>query len=65
MQGYQEIQSQEQMNSLLDSFHGFHDSMTKEVRLANRGFVEADHRMFTSGRLDVQLLIQSSFNRMQ
>jgi hypothetical protein len=59
MQIYQEILTQEDMNKLLNTMAGFHDSMTKEVHLINRGYVDKDHGMVMSHRFDTQILIQS------
>ena len=59
MNGYHEITTQEEMDRLLDSMAGFHDSMTKEVHLINRGSVEPDGGMFMTHRLDAQVLLQT------
>lgn len=50
------------MNRLLDSIAGFHDSMTKEIHLTNRGYVQADKSMVMSHRFDAQVLVQSQWN---
>jgi len=39
METYTEILAQEDMEKLLSTIAGFHDSMTKEVHLINRGYV--------------------------
>lgn len=59
MTEYTEIKTHEEMETLLNSFAGFHDSMTKEIRIINRGFVSADHSMMMSHRFDAQIFIQS------
>lgn len=61
MRGYREITSQEEMDTLLASIDGFHDSMTKELHLMNRGYVLPDHSMAMSHRFDAQILIHSQF----
>lgn len=61
MHGYQEVSTQEDMERLLDSIAGFHDSMTKEIHLANRGYVMPDHSMAMDHRFDAQVLIQSQW----
>src|SRR6185436_14021682 len=61
MQGYHEVASQLDMDALLNSTAGFHDSMLKELHATNRGYVSADHSMMMSHRLDGQFLIQSQW----
>jgi hypothetical protein len=61
MRSYQKIASQEDMDYLLASIAGFHDSMTKEMRLANRGYVQQDKSMTMTHRFDAQVLIQSQW----
>ena len=61
MHSYQRIISQDDMDRLLDSIAGFHDSMAKEIHLANRGYVQRDKSMAMSHRYDAQLLIQSQW----
>ncbi len=59
MNGYTEITTQAGMDQLLERVAGFHDSMTKEVHLVNRGWVDPDRSMAMCHRFDVRLLIQS------
>lgn len=61
MQDYCEISTQQQMDALLNSIAGFHDSMTKEIHLINRGYVLPTHGMVMGHRLDAQVLIQSQW----
>lgn len=61
MQSYERVESQEDMDFLLASIAGFHDSMTKEIHLMNRGYVRADKSMMMSHRFDAQILIQSQW----
>jgi len=61
VQLYTEVSTQSDMDQLLGSIAGFHDSMTKEVHLINRGAVLANHSMDMSHRLDAQVLIQSQW----
>ena len=62
MHSYQRISSQEDMDRLLASIAGFHDSMTKEIHLTNRGFVQPDKCMAMSHKYDAQVLIQSQWD---
>ena len=62
MQGYEEIQNQKQMDALLDLVHGFHDSMTKEIHLVNRNYVDVEGSMSQGGRLDARNLFQSQYD---
>ena len=59
MRGYTEIASQHDLDALLLRVSGFHDAMTKELRMLNRGHVESDHSMVMSHSFDLQLLVQS------
>jgi len=61
METYTEILAQEDMEKLLSTIAGFHDSMTKEVHLINRGYVQPDHSMSMNHKFDVQCLIQSQW----
>ena len=61
MHSYQEVVTQPDMERLLDSIAGFHDSMTKEAHLINRGAVMPDHSMDMSHSFDAQVLIQSQW----
>jgi hypothetical protein len=49
------------MDHLLASIAGFHDSMTKEIHLTNRGYVQPNKNMAMSHRFDAQLLLQSQW----
>lgn len=61
MRSYHAITSQDDMNRLLDSIAGFHDSMTKEIHLVNRAFVRRDASMVMEHQYDAQVLIQSQW----
>jgi hypothetical protein len=61
MNSYQEIINQEDMEHLLSSITGFHDSMIKEIHIINRGAVLSDHKMVMGHQLDAQLLLQSQW----
>ena len=61
MKDYQEITTQADMEALLSLIAGFHDSMAKEIRIINHGFVMSDHSMDMGHRFDCQLLIQSQW----
>jgi hypothetical protein len=61
MKSYIEIFSAEDMEKLLSSISGFHDSMTKEIHIMNRGYVNSDHSMDMGHKFDVQCLIQSQW----
>lgn len=61
MHSYQRIETQADMDRLLSSIAGFHDSMTKEIHLTNRGYVQPDKTMVMSHRYDAQVLIQSQW----
>jgi hypothetical protein len=50
------------MDRLLDSIAGFHDSMTKEIHMVNRGYVTPDHTMMMGLKFDAQVLIQSQWD---
>ena len=58
---YIEILNQKDMDALLDSVAGFHDSMTKEIHIINRGYVNPDHSMIMCHQFDGRLLIQSQW----
>jgi hypothetical protein len=62
MRLYQKISSQGDMDRLLGSIAGFHDSMTKEIHLTNRGYVQPDKSMAMSHKYHAQVLIQSQWN---
>lgn len=49
------------MEKLLSTIAGFHDSMTKEIHIMNRGSVNPDHSMSMNHQFDVQCLIQSQW----
>lgn len=61
MNSYQEVSSQAEMDGLIDSIGNFHDSMTKEIHLINRGAVLHDHTMLMSHQFDAQVLVQSQW----
>ena len=61
MNSYHEVKTQDDMEKLLDSIAGFHDSMAKEFHISNRGWVNEDHSMVMSHQFDVQLLVQSQW----
>jgi hypothetical protein len=61
MLGYTEIETQSELDSLLDRAAGFHDSMIKELHLVNRAYVSSDHSMFMNHRFDAQLLVQTQW----
>jgi predicted RNA-binding Zn-ribbon protein involved in translation (DUF1610 family) len=61
MRTYHSIVSQQDMDNLLASIAGFHDSMTKEIHLVNRGYVQPDKSMMMGHRFDAQVLIQSQW----
>jgi hypothetical protein len=61
MHSYQRIDSQGDMDHMLASIAGFHDSMSKEIHLTNRGYVQRDKSMVFPHRYDAQLLIQSQW----
>lgn len=61
MNHYYEVSSQEEMDELIKLMGDFHDSMTKEIHMINRGGVLADHSMLMSHQFDVQVLIQSQW----
>jgi hypothetical protein len=61
MKDYKEITTQTDMEALLSMVVGFHDSMAKEIRVINHGFVLPDHSMDMGHRFDCQILIQSQW----
>jgi hypothetical protein len=62
MDSYYAVRSQDDMDRLLASIAGFHDSLTKEIHLVNRAFVRgSDKSMVMPARLDAQALIQSQW----
>ena len=61
MKSYTEVKSQDDMEKLLNSIAGFHDSMAKDIHIANSGWVNEDHIMAMSHQFDVQLLVQSQW----
>lgn len=64
MRSYRSIRSQHDMDDLVASIVGFHDSMTKEIHLMNRGYVASDKSMMMGHRFDAQVLIQSQWEPM-
>ncbi len=61
MIGYQEVVSQGDLEQLLAHVAGFHDSMSKEFHVINRGHVRPDRSMVMSHQFDGQLLVQSQW----
>ena len=61
MKNYKEVTTQDEMEELLDSISGFHDSMTKEFYVVNRGYVTPDHGMMMSHQFDGRFLLQSEW----
>lgn len=61
MHSYNPITCRADIDRLLASIAGFHDSMTKEMHLVNRAFVRPDASMVMGHRYDVQVLIQSQW----
>jgi hypothetical protein len=61
MHSYHEVLTQDDMDRLLRSIRGFHDSMTKEIHLINRGAVLPNQSMDMLHRFDAQVLIQSQW----
>lgn len=61
MKDYSEVTTQKEMDALIYSMGDFHDSMTKEVHMINRGGVLEDHKMLMSHQFDAQVLIQSQW----
>ena len=49
------------MDSLLNSIAGFHDSMTKELHIINRGYVAENFSMIMAHQFDAQILVQSQW----
>jgi hypothetical protein len=63
MHSYRSVGSQVDMDDLLTSIAGFHDSMAKEIHLVNRGYVAPDKSMAMGYRFAAQVLINPSGNR--
>ena len=61
MRGYTQVTTQSEMEELLDAVDGFHDSMTKEFFVVNRGDVEPDGGMVASHRFDGRFLLQAGW----
>lgn len=61
MKHYQEVSNQGEMDGLLNSIGNFHDSMTKEIHIINRGAVLHDCKMLMNHQFDAQVLIQSQW----
>lgn len=61
MRNYKEVTTQEEMDALLETIAGFHDSMTKEFYVINRGFVGPDKAMYMGHQFDGRFLIQSQW----
>jgi hypothetical protein len=61
VKSYIEVTIQNEMDSLLNSIAGFHDSMTKELHIINRGFVAENYSMIMAHQFDAQVLVQSQW----
>jgi hypothetical protein len=61
MVGYSEIETQTELDALLQRVAGFHDSVVKEFYLVNRAHVNPDHSMSMNHRYDARLLIQTQW----
>ena len=61
MKQYQEAISQADIDALLNRMAAFHDAMTKELHLLNRGFVTADGGMNMAHQFDARMLIQTQW----
>lgn len=64
MESYVRVASQHDMDRLLASITGFHDSLTKEIHLVNRTYVRDDKSIVYAALeagIDTQVLIQSQW----
>ncbi|MGD8807555.1 MAG: hypothetical protein PVH65_17000 [Chloroflexota bacterium] len=61
MKGYKEVNSQKDIEDLLDRYSGFHDSILKEVHVVNEAYV-ASGNTYMPETYDVWLLFQSPFD---
>jgi hypothetical protein len=61
MKHYSEVNNEAEIETLLELLHGFHDAMSKELHVMNRGFVESDGSMYEGQTFDVRLLLQSQW----
>jgi hypothetical protein len=61
MRSYNSVSTQADMDRLLASIAGFHDSLAKEIHLVNRGYVRPDASMVMGHKYDAQVLIQSQW----
>ena len=61
MTGYRELKSQGDIDTLVQEIAGFHDSLTKELRIINRASVRPDRSMVMGFKFDGQLVIQSQW----
>lgn len=60
MRGYKEVSTQQELDIFDDVVDGFVDSILKEARLLNNGYVEIDGQgLCEGGAFDMQLIIQS------
>lgn len=59
MKGYTQVKTQADMDVLIETVSGFNDGLTKEIHIANRGFVDSSRRMHMGFQFDGQILIQS------
>lgn len=62
MRHYSEITTPAALDALLARVARFHDSMAKELYIANRGWVGSDRSMMMSHRFDARLLLQSQWD---
>jgi hypothetical protein len=61
MKHYSQVNNEAEIETLLELLHGFHDAMSKELHVMNRGFVESDGSMYEGQTFDVRLLLQSQW----
>lgn len=61
MQGYVEIMSDYEFDAVLGTISHLHDSLTKEIHLVNRGYVDSVAGTVMSFQFDVRVLFQSQW----
>lgn len=61
MPKFTEVHTQKDMDELLSSVAGFHDSMIKELHLVNNAHVQRDGSMIMSHSFDAHLYVQSQW----
>ena len=59
--GWQTVQSQAELDQLLDHFGGFHDGLIKEVHLLNAGYVRAEDLGMLTAPFTARVLFQRQF----